>query len=116
MRRPKFLHAPLFISALLAAFGASAQPHATALGDPRNPLNLTEAATRSQALTQLGQDLFFEKALSGSGKMSCASCHDPGHAYTPANDRAVQLGGERLDQPGVRAVPTLKYLQAAGPF
>ena len=61
--------------------------------------------TRSRALMKLGQDLFFEKALSGSGKMSCASCHDPDHGFTPANDLAVQLGGEKLDRPGTRAVP-----------
>jgi cytochrome c peroxidase len=48
--------------------------------------------------------------------MSCASCHDPDHAYTPANHLAVQLGGEKLDQPGNRAVPTLKYLQPVRPF
>jgi cytochrome c peroxidase len=107
---------PLFISTLLAAFGASAQPRATALADLQTPQNLANATTPSQALMQLGQDLFFEKALSGSGKMSCASCHDPGHGYTPANDLAVQLGGKRLDQPGNRAVPTIKYLQAVPPF
>ena len=28
----------------------------------------------------------------------------------------MQLGGEKLDQPGNRAVPTLKYLQASRPF
>ena len=116
MRRTKFWYAPLFISTLLAAFGASAQPQAIALADLQHPQNFPGAVARAQALTQLGRDLFFEKALSSSGKMSCASCHDPDHAYTPANDRAVQLGGEKLDQPGNRAVPTLKYLQVARPF
>jgi cytochrome c peroxidase len=116
MRRTKFWYAPLFISTLLAAVGASAQPQAIALADLQHPQNSAGATARAQALTQLGRDLFFEKALSSSGKMSCASCHDPDHAYTPANDRAVQLGGEKLDQPGNRAVPTLKYLQAVPPF
>ena len=27
------------------------------------------------------------------GQMSCATCHDPDHAYGPPNDLAVQLGG-----------------------
>src|SRR5215469_13573369 len=110
MRRPKFWYTPVFISTLLAAFGASAQPQAT------DPQKFVEPMTHSQALMQLGQDLFFEKALSSSGKMSCASCHDPDHGFTPANDLAVQLGGEKLDQPGNRAAPTLKYLQGAHPF
>ncbi|HWU54258.1 MAG TPA: cytochrome c peroxidase, partial [Rhizomicrobium sp.] len=116
MRRPTIWYTPFVISTLLAASAASAQPQATALADLKKPQNFAEATTRSQAMMQLGQDLFFEKALSSSGKMSCASCHDPDHAYTPANGRAVQLGGAKLDQPGNRAVPTLKYLQALRPF
>jgi cytochrome c peroxidase len=111
MRRTKYLYAPFFISILLGPLGVSAQAQSIALANLQDPQNFAGAMTRSQALTQLGRDLFFEKALSSSGKMSCASCHDPDHAYTPANDRAVQLGGEKLDQPGNRAVPALKYLQ-----
>ncbi|HWU57032.1 MAG TPA: cytochrome-c peroxidase, partial [Rhizomicrobium sp.] len=95
---------------------SAAAAHAKPLGDLSHPRNFAQALKRSQALTQLGHDLFFEKALSGSGRMSCASCHDPDHAFTPANDLAAQLGGEKLDLPGNRAVPTLKYLQAAHPF
>ena len=116
MRRLEFCQTTVFVLVLLAPFVAAAQLQATALADLHHPRNFAEAMARSQALMQLGQDLFFEKALSGSGKMSCASCHDPDHAFTPANDLAVQLGGERLDQPGTRAVPTLKYLQATQPF
>jgi len=41
--------------------------------------------------------------------MSCATCHDPAHAYGPANDRAVQLGGPQGTSPGLRAVPSLRY-------
>ncbi len=37
--------------------------------------------------------MFFDKTLSASGAMSCATCHDPDHAYGPPNDLAVQLGG-----------------------
>ncbi len=69
-----------------------------------------------QTLTALGRALFSERALSASGRMSCASCHDPAHAYAPANHRAVQLGGASLTLPGVRAVPSLKYHQNMPPF
>jgi len=62
-------------------------------------------------LTELGRALFFDASLSASGKMSCATCHDPAHAYGPANARSVQLGGADLKQPGVRAVPSLRYTQ-----
>jgi cytochrome c peroxidase len=47
--------------------------------------------------------------LSASGKLSCASCHDPNHAYGPPNDLAVQFGGPALLDSGVRAVPSLRY-------
>jgi cytochrome c peroxidase len=58
---------------------------------------------------QLGKRLFFDKTLSASGNMACSTCHDPDHAYGPVNGLAVQLGGPKLDQPGTRAVPSLRY-------
>jgi cytochrome c peroxidase len=64
----------------------------------------------------LGKRLFFDPSLSASGKMSCATCHDPDHAYGPPNDLAVQLGGGDLRQPGTRAVPSLRYLQFTPKF
>jgi len=62
------------------------------------------------AQAQLGQQIFFDASLSASGKMSCATCHNPDHAHAPENNLAVQLGGQKLDQPGTRAVPSLRYL------
>ena len=70
---------------------------------PKQPTTLSPQA-------QLGKQLFFDKALSASGNMSCASCHQPDHAYAPANDFAVQLGGKKMDQAGTRSVPSLRYL------
>jgi len=67
-------------------------------------------------MTALGRLMFFDPGLSASGRQSCASCHSPGHAYGPPNDLAVQLGGPDLKTPGTRAVPSLRYLQAAPPF
>jgi len=58
----------------------------------------------------LGKQIFFDATLSGSGKMSCASCHSPEHAYGPPNGLAVQLGGANLKHYGVRAVPSLRYM------
>ena len=76
---------------------------------------LAPAAPLSAA-AQIGAKLFFDQSLSGSGKMSCASCHDPKHAYAPANDLAVQLGGRDGKQPGTRAVPTLMYKDYTNPY
>ena len=53
--------------------------------------------------------MFFDPALSGSGKLACASCHSPAYAYGPPNDLAVQLGGPDLKNTGLRAVPSLEY-------
>ncbi|HZV67185.1 MAG TPA: cytochrome c peroxidase [Telluria sp.] len=64
----------------------------------------------------LGKRLFFDASLSASGKMSCATCHDPDHAYGPPNDLAVQLGGSDLKQAGTRAVPSLRYLHFTPKF
>jgi len=83
---------------------------------PPRPLTRAQADIRSAALLALGKRLFAETALSASGRMSCASCHDPRYAFTPSNARPVQLGGIDGRQWGTRAVPTLMYLQAAFPF
>jgi cytochrome c peroxidase len=67
-------------------------------------------------LTEVGRKLFFDPGLSASGTMSCATCHDPRFAYGPPNASAVQLGGVDGKQPGLRAVPSLRYLTNLPPF
>lgn len=67
-------------------------------------------------MTDIGRQLFFDPRLSASSKQSCASCHDPVHAFGPPGALPVQFGGVDLAQPGHRAVPSLKYLQAAPQF
>ncbi|WP_445286782.1 cytochrome-c peroxidase [Variovorax atrisoli] len=79
---------------------AASSPAAAAASTPASTLSLA---------AQVGQKMFFDKNLSGSGAMSCASCHDPAHAYAPANDLSVQLGGVHMDKAGLRAVPSLRY-------
>jgi cytochrome c peroxidase len=68
------------------------------------------------AMTALGRALFFDKLLSASGSMACASCHDPAHFYGPPNDLAVQRGGMDGKKSGVRSVPSLRYTQGIPPF
>ena len=48
--------------------------------------------------------------------MSCASCHSPERAYGPPGDAAVMNGGPHLARQGVRAVPSLAYLERQPPF
>jgi len=69
-----------------------------------------------QELVELGRKLFSDPVLSASGRMSCATCHDPARAYGPPNDRAVQLGGLDGKRPGARMVPSLRYLYALPAF
>ena len=68
------------------------------------------------ALCALGRQLFSDSALSASGKISCATCHDPQHDFGPGNSQAVQRGGADGRSFGVRAVPSLKYAQNRPPF
>jgi cytochrome c peroxidase len=75
------------------------------------PVELARPAVAPlSAAAQLGRALFFDPTLSGSGRLSCSSCHDPAHAYAAPNDRAVQLGGVDGNLDGLRAVPSLRYL------
>ncbi|MDR3536890.1 MAG: cytochrome c peroxidase [Acetobacteraceae bacterium] len=69
------------------------------------------AYARAAAITALGRDLFFDPGLSASGRVACATCHDPRFGFSPANAQPVQPGGRALDQPGTRAVPGLSYAQ-----
>ncbi|MEO7207918.1 MAG: cytochrome c peroxidase [Steroidobacteraceae bacterium] len=68
------------------------------------------------ALTTLGRQLFSDPALSASGKIACATCHDPKHDFGPANAQVVQRGGADGRSFGVRSAPSLKYTQNTPPF
>jgi cytochrome c peroxidase len=67
-------------------------------------------------MVALGRSLFFDADLSVSGKMSCATCHDPRFAYGPPNALSTQKGGPDLKSDGLRAVPALRYLQTVPSF
>ena len=79
-------------------------------------LSRPQAYVRAAALGELGRKLFLDPSLSASGKMACATCHDPQHAFGPPNALPVQFGGPDMRQPGLRAVPSLRYLQAIPQF
>jgi cytochrome c peroxidase len=95
---------PLLLAACGDGGGGAASPPGAGGGTP--------ASASSSALSlpaQVGQKLFFDASLSASGRMSCATCHDPNHAYGPPNDLSVQLGGPQMASAGTRAVPSLRY-------
>ncbi|HEX3859400.1 MAG TPA: cytochrome-c peroxidase, partial [Pseudolabrys sp.] len=104
----KTCHTILLACVLCIAAGARAEP--------ANGLTRAEANARAVALEALGRKLFADPSLSASGQMACATCHDPQHAFGPPNALSVQLGGKDMKQPGLRAVPSLKYLQVTPQF
>ncbi len=81
------------------------------------PVVLVRPAVGSlSAVAQVGRDVFFDRTLSASGALSCASCHSPNAAYGPPNDAPVMNGGPHLTSAGVRAVPSLMYLERQPAF
>jgi cytochrome c peroxidase len=81
-------------------------------GTNPKPIHLVRPPTAPlSAMAQLGRDIFYDASLSSSGKLACASCHSPDHAYGPPNDAAVMLGGASVSRQGARAVPSLSYLE-----
>jgi cytochrome c peroxidase len=91
----------VLITALLVLIGIRAGAHSGAGADI--------TAANDPAVAALGKQIFFDRSLSASGNMSCATCHSPAFAYGPPNGRAVQLGGAHLTLAGTRAVPSLRY-------
>lgn len=68
------------------------------------------AAESPLTAAALGRKIFLDPSLSASGRMSCATCHDPAHAHSQADAAPVQAGGANLDVPGFRSVPSLRYM------
>jgi cytochrome c peroxidase len=74
-------------------------------------------AAHASALADLGRTVFFDTNLSEPAGTSCASCHDPAHAFAGENGSA--LGVARGSRPGHfarRATPSVLYLGLVRPF
>ncbi len=85
---------------------------ALARGENPAPVALVRpAAAPLSAMAQLGKLIFFDPGLSASGRLSCASCHVPRNFYGPPGAAPAMFGGPALNSQGVRAVPSLMYLQ-----
>ena len=101
---------------LLAGAVFAAEPQGLS-GDNPSPVQLARRPIQPlSAMAKLGREIFFDTSLSSSGKLACASCHSPDHAYGPPNDAPVMLGGPDLTLPGARAVPSLTYLERQPEF
>jgi cytochrome c peroxidase len=102
----------LLLAGVLA--GACGPGQARSAGSPA--MSRPEAARRADALAGIGRRMFADPSLSASGQLSCASCHDPAHAFGPPGAEPVRRGGATLQQTGTRAVPSLRYLQDVPAF
>ena len=112
-------HASAAVLTLLACSGLLPSPlggHLPQRPAEAAPMSRAEARRQAAELAALGHDMFYDASLSQSGRLACSTCHSPDHAFGPPNDLAVQLGGGDMRQPGLRAVPSLKYLQAVPQF
>ena len=76
-------------------------PHLLGLGDPNDFLPFTSGLTKRSV--ELGRFLFFDKRLSGDGKIACSSCHLPSRAFTDGKTVSIGLKGQR----GHRNAPTV---------
>jgi cytochrome c peroxidase len=77
--------------------------------------NSFERLPSAAALAAIGRRLFLDPDLSASGRISCATCHDPRLSFGQSNNLSVQPGGDGRRH-GVRAVPSLTYTQNVPPF
>jgi cytochrome c peroxidase len=111
-------HAASMTSRLTTLLLGAALLAAGACGVAAQSSGMSRADVYAQVdlLAELGRRLFFDPALSASGRLACASCHDPAHAYGPPGEQAVMRGGKDMRRSGLRAVPSLRYVQATPTF
>ncbi|MEK8031547.1 cytochrome c peroxidase [Ideonella sp. DXS29W] len=97
--------------AALKAGGAALVAGSLVLAAPPAPMTAAETSA-VQAKEQLGRRLFFDARLSSDGRVSCASCHKPEHAFSDGKPVAEGIGG-RL---GSRNTPSLVDVGAQRSF
>lgn len=64
------------------------------------------APQKREKLAKLGKELFFDKGLSGNGKVSCATCHQPENYFSDGKIRSASLLKNSALK---RNTPTLLY-------
>ena len=92
--------------ALSTAFAGAVEPAPRAYGDRPSV----------DQLTALGRAMFADPGLSASGRLACASCHDPAAAFGPNARTPSPFADADPAHAGTRAIPSLRYAQFAGRF
>jgi cytochrome c peroxidase len=60
----------------------------------KDAIDLNPNLKGSAEMVDLGKKLFFEKALSGNNKQSCASCHNPAKYFTDQLPKSIAIDGK----------------------
>ena len=103
----------LLLLALALLLGAAAVRAQGALAGLSRP----EAYARSRRAGRAGPQLFFDPSLSASGKMACASCHDPAACVRRRPTRCrCSSAGPTCASRACAPCPRSRYLQAVPPF
>lgn len=87
-------------AARIATLAAALLASAAVAGGGVSPAT---APAGSAALVEFGRRMFFSVRLSSDGSVSCASCHQPDHAFADARPVSSGAGGRA----GVRNAPSL---------
>lgn len=87
----------------LAVFGLNASDRPPAAPEGLPPLSWPASNPYSPAKARLGRYLYFDKRLSADETVSCATCHDPRHAFTDGAPVSTGIHGQK----GERSAPTI---------
>lgn len=104
------------VGLLLALSGCGGGGGSPAPAPTPAPAPAPTPAPALSAMALLGEAAFNDRTLSGSGRMSCATCHDPAFAHGAPNALAVQIGGQFETEFGLRSSPSIRYLERQPAF
>ena len=68
---------------------------------PPLPRDTSNARADDPKAARLGRFLFFERRLSGDGRFSCASCHDPARGFADGRTLSAGAAGGRRNTPAL---------------
>lgn len=91
------------LAILFLAISSLAAEESVSLPKPLPSVDQPDDNPTSDAKIALGRQLFFDPRLSRSGKIACATCHDPEKGFS--NGRRFGIGVDGRE--GTRNVPTL---------
>ena len=76
---------------------------------PPSPVDPSNRFSGNERAAELGKKLFYDRAVSGSGKVSCADCHKPEHLF--ADDKRFSVGSAptRRNAPGLLGASHFKW-------